>query len=73
MNNLFTYVSAMKEELDGLSIIERAHTQQTTEEDGILTENSELLVTFNNGVGVRVVLKVSDNKAVSKGCVCHCC
>lgn len=53
MNNLFTYVSAMKEELDGLSIIERVHTQQTTEEDGLLIEHSELLVTFNNGVGVR--------------------
>ena len=53
MNNLFTYISAMKEESDGLSIVEKLFNKQTSDEDGILMENSELLVKFNNGVAVR--------------------
>ncbi|WP_350225420.1 hypothetical protein [Vibrio parahaemolyticus] len=53
MNNLFTYISAMKGEPGGLSIVEKVLNKQTSEEDGILTENSELFVKFNNGVAVR--------------------
>lgn len=53
MNNLFTYISAMKEEHDGLSIVSKVLNKQTFEEDGILMENSELFVKFNNGVAVR--------------------
>ncbi len=33
MNNLFTYISAMKEEADGLSIVEQVLNKQTSEED----------------------------------------
>ena len=53
MNNLFTYISAMKEEPDCLSIVEKVLNKQTSEDDGILMENSELFVKFNNGVTVR--------------------
>ncbi len=31
MNNLFTYISAMKEEPDGLSIVEKVINKQTSE------------------------------------------
>ncbi|MGF1725352.1 hypothetical protein [Photobacterium nomapromontoriensis] len=53
MNNLFTYISAMKEEPDGLSIVEKVLNKQSVEENGTLMENSELLVKFDNGVAVR--------------------
>ncbi|MFC1236188.1 hypothetical protein [Vibrio sp. F74] len=53
MNNLFTYISAMKEEPDGLSIVEKVFNKQASEEEDILLENSELFVKFNNGVAVR--------------------
>ncbi|MEZ8045957.1 MULTISPECIES: hypothetical protein [Vibrio] len=53
MNNLFTYISAMKEEPEGLSVVEKVLNKRTFDEDGILMENSELFVKFNNGVAVR--------------------
>ncbi|WP_298445325.1 hypothetical protein [uncultured Ferrimonas sp.] len=53
MNNLFTYILAMKEEPEGLSIVEKLCNNQISEEDGVLVENSELFVKFNNGVAVR--------------------
>jgi hypothetical protein len=43
----------MKEEPDGLSIVEKVLSKRTSEEDGILMESSELFVKFNNGVAVR--------------------
>ncbi|MCC4820548.1 hypothetical protein LMH81_28945, partial [Vibrio lentus] len=72
MNNLFTYISAMKEEPDGLSIVEKTLNKQTFEEDCILMENSDLFVKFNNGVAVRKLtereLSVNMTDAVCEEC-----
>ncbi|MDW6002250.1 hypothetical protein [Vibrio mangrovi] len=49
MNQLFTYISAIRQE-SGALIAGQQLYQDVTEEDGVLVENSELIVTFHNGV-----------------------
>ncbi|MEZ8410788.1 hypothetical protein VHE8714_03402 [Vibrio splendidus] len=72
MNNLFTYISAMKNEPDGLSIVEKVINKQTSEEDGILMENSDLFVKFNNGVAIKKLTERELSGHVT-GAVCEEC
>lgn len=53
MNNLFTYVLAVKNAPYELSIVEKVENKSSSEEDGVITESSELIVKFDNGVALR--------------------
>lgn len=53
MNHLFTYVSALSEAADGLSIVNTVLTESSSEEHGAFVERSELIVYFDNGVQLK--------------------
>jgi len=53
MNNLFTYILALKESISGLTIIEQVSNENNIEEDGVLIEKNEVIVKFDNGVTLR--------------------
>lgn len=72
MNNLFTYISAMKDESPSGLIAEKVLSEQSFEEDGVLTESSELIVTFTNGVSVKQSVEFEHGE-VTSGTVCTEC
>lgn len=50
LNSLFNYVLALEENVAGLSIIETVSDNSCVEDDGVVIEINELVVTFENGV-----------------------
>lgn len=72
MNNLFTYISAMKNESPSDLIAEKALSEQSFEEDGVLTESSELIVIFTNGVSVKQSVEFEHDEAVSDTVCTEC-
>ena len=67
MNNLFAYVSAMKDEAPSGLIAEKALSEKSFEEDGILTESSEFWISYEvvaepKGLNVRPKRKGFINK-----------
>lgn len=72
MNNLFTYVSAIKSELPNKLIVKKNLSAESYEENGILTENSELIVTFKNGVTIKQSVEFDSNIKVSDMTCAEC-
>lgn len=72
MNNLFTYVSAIKSELPNELIVEKILSEESYEDNGVLTENSELIVTFKNGVTVKQSVELDSNIKVSDMTCAEC-
>ncbi|UXI03121.1 hypothetical protein [Photobacterium sp. TY1-4] len=50
MNNLSTYVSALQGKETKVAIVEHQSTQHQCEEDGVIINAVEHIVTFSNGV-----------------------
>ena len=76
MENIFTYISAIKNESSNELIIERSFSDQSYEEDGILIESSELMVAFVNGVIVKQCIEIDScvaNEIVKSDMVCDEC
>ncbi len=61
MNNLFTYVSALKEESPGLCIVEKVLLDNSFEDEGILITSTELTVKFENGVTLKQQIEFEGN------------
>lgn len=72
MNNLFTYVSAIKSESLSELIVGKSLSEESYEEDGILTVNSELVVTFENGVTIKQSVEFDSNIKVSNMTCAEC-
>ncbi|MFV0576605.1 MAG: hypothetical protein ACK5NC_14485 [Vibrio sp.] len=53
MENLFTYIQAIKEDTSKVSILDRVESTASFEQDGIITDTYELTVRFDNGVLLR--------------------
>ena len=65
MHNLFTYVSAINQVTASTVASNKFITEQllstdTSEDDGIVTESAERLVTFTNGVKVKQTIEFDD-------------
>lgn len=65
MNNLFTYILAMEENLVGLSVIETTLYDYSVEEVDTFIESSELVVKFENGVTLRKQTEVEQIEQVN--------
>lgn len=72
MNDLFIYVSAIKNNNHGRFVVERTLTDDTFEEDGIVTEYKEQTVTFSNGVIIKQCIELEQGE-VSQDAVCPEC
>ncbi|SHE69086.1 hypothetical protein [Vibrio gazogenes] len=72
MNNLFTYVLAMKENIAGLSVLEETRHDNRVEDDGHIIENSELVVRFENGVILRKQTEVDQTEPVNDEICAEC-
>jgi len=72
MNNLFTYILAMNEGSDCLTFAEETNRAQTLEEDGVITESSELTAKFINGVTIRKLTELKSSAHFSE-VVCEEC
>lgn len=72
MNNLFTYILAMNEGSGCLTFAEETNRAQTLEEDGIVTESSELTAKFINGVTIRKLTELESSAHFSEA-VCEEC
>jgi hypothetical protein len=72
MSNLCTYVSAINSELPNELIVEKALSEESFEENGILTENSELVVIFSNGVTIKQSVEL-DSNIIVPGMACAEC
>ncbi|MGL1956797.1 MAG: hypothetical protein OCD00_05710 [Colwellia sp.] len=53
MNNLFTYVSTINSPYAGKFVVERKTVKESVENDGIITNYSEQIVKFRNGVIIK--------------------
>ncbi|WP_432458933.1 MULTISPECIES: hypothetical protein [unclassified Agarivorans] len=53
MNNLFTYVSIITNSLENQLIVERNIVNELVEDDGVVTQYSEQIVKFRNGVTIK--------------------
>ncbi|WP_232472014.1 hypothetical protein [Vibrio gazogenes] len=72
MNHLFTYVLAMKENIAGLSVVERTQCNRCVEDDGHCIENSEFVVKFENGVTLRKQTEIDQIEQVNDEICSEC-
>lgn len=69
MNSLFTYVLALKEKVNGVSVLEQEFHQSTAVDGDIMIEKSELVVKFENGVTLKnQVERDQTNKYSEQAC-----
>lgn len=72
MNNLFTYVLAVKEHIVGLSVLETTQHGSCIEDDDTFIESRELVVRFENGVTLRKQTEVDHTELVSDALCSEC-
>ena len=53
MNNLFTYVSTINSSSENELIVERNVVEELVEDNGVVTQYSEQIVKFRNGVTIK--------------------
>ncbi len=72
MNNLFSYITLIKNSPDSKLIVDRVFTEETVEDDWSITQYSEQIVTFQNGVVIKQTME-NDLEASDTDMACEEC
>ena len=66
MNNLFTYVSTITRAPENEFIVERNIVNELIEDDGVVTQYSDQIVKFINGVTIKQSIEKDVNLRIQK-------